>query len=528
MIAMAGQTASALRQAQELERLGRLQDAAMLYESTARQPELPAASAVHVWRELSRMLTRQNALKGAINALLEAVSRDPHDAETLFDLGNLLYRAGDTEAAISAFEQAVRLAPDNPAVWHNLGNAQAAVQTLDEAEASFREAVRLDPDDKGFLRSLASQLLQSGKKAEACEAYSKLVVLDPSSGSAHLNLVELQRFEPGDRRIAHMEACLANPALPNEDRTAFGFALFKVYDGHKDHRRAFDCLETANRLKRSAFHFDPSTEMRVFEEMRQFFTRDFFAARAGLGFDEIAPIFILGVPRSGTTLTEQILSSHSDVAAGGESVAMTDLVGAVFGSSTSQGLVFSEEAFLPERCVDFGRQYAHRMRAVAGARPRFTDKMPLNFRWIGIMAAVFPRARFVHCSRQAVENCFSIYSSYFVSNGNRYAYDQAELGAYYRHYSSLMDHWQAVLPERLHEMRLEEVVADQEGQTRALLDFCGLEFEPACLEFHQNANRVKTLSALQVRKPIYTGHSDRLKPYLPFLDRLITALGPLA
>ena len=497
------------------------------HETMLRQPNLPDWQSAQLWRTLAHLLIQQNAFDRALEALFEAVTRQPDQAETFFDLGNLLFRMGNADAAVSAFRQAATLAPDNAAVWHNYGNALSALQIATTAESCFREAVRLEPRDTAYLKSLAVHLLHLGKKSEARQAFALLVDIDPSNGPAHLNLAGLKRFEAHDLQIARMETCLSNPATTAEDRITLGFALFKAFDDLKEHGRAFANLEEANRRKRGSLDYDMAIEERAFSAMKDFFTEDFFRRHHRFGADEIAPIFIVGMPRSGTTLTEQILSSHSTVAAGGEAAAMSDLVGGFLGSAREQGLALTEEKFSAERSLEMGRHYAGRMRDVAGLKPRFTDKMPLNFRWIGIIAAILPKARFVHCVRNPLENCFSIYSSYFSSEGNRYAYDQDELGRYYRHYRSLMDHWQAVLPNRIHDVRLDGLVADQEAATRRLLDFCGLAFEPACLDFHRNTNRVTTLSAMQVRQPIYGGQDERIRPYLPQLDPLRTALGPL-
>jgi Flp pilus assembly protein TadD len=494
------------------------------YRARLGHPGLAPRQSAELWRSLARGLIQQNAHGEAIQALMEACQLDPENGEIFFDLGNLLFATANATAAVTAFRHAAGLSPDNAAVWHNLGNALATTGATTEALAAFGNACRLAPDDGGYLRALALNLLQTGDKAAARAAFARLVALDPGDGAAHLNLAGLQDFDSDDHRLAGMEARFADPATPSTSRIQFGFAMFRIFDAQKKHAKAFGYLDAANRLRRAALDFDAAVEEEVFAAFKRWFTRGFFEKHHGSGFADIAPIFIVGMPRSGTTLTEQILSSHSLVAAGGEATAMTDTVAAFLSSRYGQGLTLDGDAFSPARCLAMGQDYASRMRAIAGRTQHFTDKMPLNFRWVGIIAAILPEARFVHCTRDPLDTCFSIYSGYFASNGNRYGYDLAELGRYYRQYSSLMAHWHSVLPDKIIDMPLEGFVADQDAQTRRLLSFCGLEFEPACLDFHRNANRVTTMSAMQVRQPIYGGHSDKTAPYLPYLDPLRAAL----
>ncbi|MGC4009586.1 MAG: sulfotransferase [Pseudomonas sp.] len=487
------------------------------HESMLRQPGLAAPQAAAVWRQLARLLISQNASDRAIEALLEAATLEPEHAETYFDLGNLLFRTGNVAASLTAFRHAAGLAPQNAAVWHNFGNALAATNSVDAAIACLDEAVRLDPSSTGYLRSKAVYLLQAGRKVEAQEAFSRLATLEPRNATAHLNLVGLKHMAAGDPQIAALEQGFADVSLSADERAAFGFALFKACDDLGQHERAFATLVEANRLKRATFTYEADLEARSFEDMKRFFTDAFLAEHATSGYDGAAPIFIVGMPRSGTTLTEQILSSHSMVAAGGESFAMTDIVTAAFANDAEARLVLSEQGFAGDRAASLGRAYAERMRRVALDKPRFTDKMPLNFRWVGFIATLLPQARFVHCTRDPLATCFSVFSSYFYSSGNRYAYDRSELVAFYRQYKSLMAHWHRVMPGRVLDVSLEDMTRDQEGQTRRLLDHCGLEFEPACLDFHRNGNLVNTLSAMQVRRPIFSGQDEKMRPYLPFL-----------
>ena len=500
-------------------------DVAVSSGDTRREPDMSRAGAAKVWKQLAQMMLRQNSPKLAIEALLEAASLDPDDGETFFDLGNLLHRAGQIDGAVSAFQQAARCAPRNAGVWHNLGNALSQAGDNVAAEAAYQEAVWLEPDDGTFVHALAIHLLETGKKADAKVAFARLVALRPTDGAAHLNLAGLTDYQPGDVHIETMQRLLNKSVLGVEDRINLEFALFKALDKTGDHPRAFSYLEVANRLRRQTLEYDFDNERSAFAAMKQFFTSDLMDRVAANGHADAAPIFIVGMPRSGTTLTEQILSSHSLVDAAGESSALSEVVRQFFAKPGAQNFVFSEDDFSSENIARMAEAYLSRFGVGRDPARRVTDKMPLNFRWVGIAAAIFPNGRFVHCLRDPIETCFSIFSSHFTSGGNRYSYDLSELGAYYREYSGLMAYWKTMLLDRIHEVRLEDMVADQETETRLLLDFCGLDFEPQCLDFQANANRVRTLSAAQVRQPIRGGHADRVRPYLPYLARLREELG---
>jgi Flp pilus assembly protein TadD len=503
-------------------------DGDALSENGLRDPDMSREGAARVWRQLAKMMLGQNSLKLAIEALLEAVSLDPNDGETFGDLGSLLYRTGQIEASISALQQASRLAPDNAAVWYNLGNALSRTDDNGGAKVALYEAVRLEPRNSTFVRTLAMHLLETGRKAAARAAFAWLVEISPTDGSAHLNLAGLTDYGPDDPHIAAMQALLKEPGTALDDRIGLGFALFKALNRAGDHPRAFSYLEVANRLRRETIEYDFEHERVAFGSMKQFFTSDLLESIRDAGFAEAAPIFIVGMPRSGTTLTEQILSSHSAVVAGGDSTALGDLVREFFGRVDPNKLTFADVGFSADGIAVMANFYLSRLGVAQNASQRVTDKMPLNFRWVGIAASIFPNAHFIHCMRDPIETCFSIYSNHFVTGDNRYGYDLSEVGTYYREYMSLMDHWKTVLLDRVHEVHLEDIVADQEVETRLMLEFCGLGFERRCLDFQENTNRVRTLSATQVRKPIEGRHADRIRPYLPYLGRLREELADLA
>lgn len=472
-------------------------------------------------RLAAKQAAAQGNRTGAIELLVSALERDPMDAEGFFDLGTLLSNLVRPAEAAAALSRAAALAPDNPQVRHNLGLALARGGDGVGAQTELAEAVRLAPSEAGYLRALALFDLSTGRAREAEAGFRALVARDPLDSTAHRNLARLAAYGPDDPHIASMERLLTRQDLSSEAQIGLGFALFDALGKAGLHGRAFLHLSGANRLRRLKYPYDAGAERLVFEQLAGFLDARFFEDRAAECPTASGPVFIVGMPRAGTTLVEQILASHPDVVAGGESVAMTELVRRFLIAPDQPGLTLSAEAFSEERRAEMRAFYLGAMGETANRSPRFTDKMPLNFRFVGIIAAILPEARFIHSVRDPVETCFSIHSSFFASGGNRYAHDLGDLAEYYRQYRRLMAHWHAVLPGRILDVDLAGVIGDQERETRRMLDFLDLGYDPRCLDFHANGSQVATLSSLQVKKPLYGGHSGRLRPWLPFL-------GPLA
>lgn len=452
---------------------------------------------------------------------LAALELDPLNAEGHFELGTLLFAMGQFDPSVAALGQAAKLAPSNPQVRHNLGLALTKGGDSEWARAEFAEAVRLAPFNAGYLRSLALFDLTVGRSKDAEAGFRSLIAQEPRDSMAHRNLARMAAYRPGDAHIAQMEELLARHDLPPDARIDLGFALFDALGKAGLHERAFLRLAEANRLRRVKIPYDATSERLVFDQLMRFFDATFFRDLPAPRAEAAGPVFIVGMPRAGTTLVEQILSSHSEVSAGGEAIAMTELVRHFLIAPDMPGLTLSPPGFSEDRRAEMRAFYHLAMRDFAGRSRLFTDKMPLNFRWIGIIAAIMPDARFVHCLRDPVETCFSIHSSFFATGGNRYSHDLGDLADYYRQYRALMAHWHAVMPGRILDVHLADVIGDQAGQTYRLLDFLGLDFEPRCMAFHTNGSQVATLSSLQVKKPVYGGHSERLRPYLPFLGPLV-------
>ena len=418
-----------------------------------------------------------------------ALCLDPAMVTAFANLGHAMQGLGRHGDAIAAIGNAVRIAPDNAELHYNLGNAQQAAILVEPAEQSYRAALRLRPDFAAALHNLGTLQNESGRPNEALAAFERALELDPASADAWFNRSDLVRFAKGDAAIGRMEALLAR-SRGQRERTLLHFALGKAWMDAGDGARAFSHFDEGNRLKRATLAYALDADL---AKMRE-------AARPvnGATLSSDLPVFIIGMPRSGTTLVEQILASHPAMFGAGELKILPDLVES--GES------------------DIGSAYLERIGGMASGKLRIIDKLPGNFLYAGLVAG----ARIIHCRRDPVDTCLSCYTKLFT-DGQDFTYDQRELGLYYLGYAGLMEHWRSVLP-RFIEINYEDVVSDLEGAARKLVAFCGLDWDAACLSFHQTQRPIRTASVNQVRQPIHGGSVGRWKAYAPYLQPLLSAL----
>lgn len=474
------------------------------YMQRAMDEHAPPRDRALAFRHLGDLYKSAGDSYRALQNYLNAVRHDRSDAEAFFNLGILLHSVGNCENAVVALRTAHQLAPDNPAVIANLGIALSDMGQTVPAEALLRLAVRLVPDETASIRNLATLLRDKGDAAGALEMWERLIQIRPFDAEAHYNRINAPGFNVTDADIAEMNA-LFESAAGVDDKALLGFALFRGLERCGRTAEAFEWLTLANHVKRGSYLYDPAPEADVFVQIRNHFGKLYFAKPY---FNTLsrsankAPIFITGMPRSGTSLAEQILASHSDIHGAGELDHITDLIGKYLTTTGRRGLDldhFSPDSPIAQAMAD---DYRAKIANLANGKPYITDKMPLNFRWIGIIKSMFPDAKIIHCTRPPIETCMSIYASLFGSKGNQYAYDLEELGYYYVQYAQLMDHWHTVLGNDILHFDLDALKSDQEGESRKLLAFCDLSWEAQCLEFNKTARSVKTLSAGRVHKPL--------------------------
>jgi tetratricopeptide (TPR) repeat protein len=398
----------------------------------------------------------------------------------------------------------------------------------EEALALYRELLEGATQPAELHLSIAHSLKTLGSTAAAIAEYRAATDSRPGYGEAYWSLANLKTYRFTDEEIGGMEAAEAGPTAAGVDRYHLCFALGKALEDRGSFEQSFAYYSRGNALKRAASGYRPETIEAVARQQKEVCTGALFARHAGGGAPAPDPIFIVGLPRAGSTLIEQILASHSAVEGTQELADIPRIVTALQGRGAPADPPGYPQALLRMTAADFGRlgdQYLRDTRAYrATARPRFIDKMPNNFRHVGLIHLILPNARIIDARREPIACCFSNFKQLFAS-GQAFTYGLEDIARYYRTYLELMRHWDEVLPGRVLRVHYEDVVDDLEGSVRRLLDHCGLELEPACLSFHQTERSVRTASSEQVRQPIYRDGLEQWRHYERWLEPLRDALG---
>ena len=540
-----------------LQALGRHAEAVACYEKVLALK--PGDAAAH--NNLGTALHLLGEHEKAIEQHVRALAADPGRAGAYNNLGLALHALGRWSEAIAAFGKALSITPDSADAHNNLGNTLQALLRMDAAAASYRKALEIRPDyaearnnlgnvlqvlgrpaeaiacyeaalalrpDRGDIHNNLGAALESiGQLAEARQAYERAIVLAPARPAFYRSLVDLAPVAPDDPRLPALEAMAQDPAaLPESERIELDFALGKAMADIGQRERSFRHYLAGNALKRSRLVYDEAATLHQLDRIRAVFSAELMRAKQGLGDPSPVPVFILGMPRSGTTLVEQILASHPQVFGAGELMEFDDAVTRFGGPEGTAG---AYPDFVPgmtgEELRRLGADYLDRVRAMAPAAERITDKMPANFRLVGLIHLALPNARIVHTRRDPVDTCLSCFTRLFAHH-QPHTYDLRELARYYRAYAALMEHWRTVVPPGVMlEVEYEAVVADVETEARRILAHCSLPWDDACLAFHKTPRPVRTASASQVRQPIYRSAIGRWQPYREWLQPLLEELG---
>jgi len=549
-------TAALLQLAKKNHESGHFSEAERLYREVLRlAPTAPEQG--HVWYLLGAVCHAQNKHAAAVESFRQSIYQRPDFAHAHYHLGICLAEATRHAEAEECFRRALAVRPDFPDCCVRLGDTLVALGKFDQAELIYRQAVQLQPTGPRCL-ALASTLFRQDKVEESLAAFCRAAELEPASAEvqtswgtalislgrsdeavAHLH--EALRLQPDHalaygflgelaketcyafaaQEIENMRGLLACPQTPAEDRVVLHFALAHVHDRLGKVDEAFAHYRQANELKHQLnvherVAFDGNAHRRLVDDVIAGFTPEFFQRVADFGNPSEIPVFIVGMPRSGTTLVDRIVSAHPQAASAGELIDLekivVDLPRKLDHPRTLDLLLHLDRATVQDQA----ERYLRRVERLGSGALRVTDKMPQNYFYLGFIAALFPRGRVIHCRRDPLDTCFSCYTHNFAD----FSTSLEGLGFYYREYERLTAHWHAVLPLRMHEVQYEALVSRPEAAIRELIAFCGLPWSDSCLSFHEHRGPVHTVSRMQVRRPVYTTSLGRWRRYAAHLEPL--------
>ena len=462
----------------------------------------------------------------AVAQFLRAIAAAPNYAEAHSNLATALAALDLHEGAAAHFRRAVAIKPDLVAAHSNLGHTLVMLNRPEEAVAACRRAIELAPGSGNGYFALGTVLRMFGRLTEARSVLEKGLELQPARADLHRALAEVKRFSPGDPQVAVMEALATKSAsLAPSQRIELHFALGKAYGDIDQPERAFEHFVAGNDLKRREVAYDEAVTREGFRRIEAAFTPELLRQKHGMGDPSAVPIFIFGMPRSGTSLVEQIIASHPSAFGADERMDFSRAVARLVGPNGTPMFPDMMQAVSAPQLRALGAAYLVGMRAGAPDAKRITDKLPANFVFAGLIHLALPNAKLIHVQRDPLDTCLSCYARLFAGPHLSYTYDLGELGRYYRGYETLMAHWRSVLPQGVMlEVKYEELIADFAPQARRIVAHCGLAWDERCLAFHATQRPVRSASAAQVRQPLYQNSIGRWRAYAGMLGPLMHAL----
>ena len=496
-----------------LQELGQLDEAVKCYKKAlAYKPEY--AEAHH---NLGIVLVELGQLDNAIKCYQEALAINPQYADAHNNFGNALQELGQLDEAVKCYKKALAYKPEYAEAHHNLGIVLVELGQLDNAIKCYQEALAINPQYADAHNSFGNALQELGQLDEAVKCYEKALAYKPEYTEALLNLSGIKKYTANDPQISIMQSLYSRSDLNLSNRIHLCFALAKVNEDLGEQDELFEFLHEGNRLRKQELNYSLNSSQNQSSTVKKM-----FSSPPSLSYEPstIRPVFIVGMPRSGTTLVEQIIASHHAVHGAGELNNLSKFISPILKSHyTKNKSSLNEKDLLTMR-----KQYLDLLSSFKVPENVITDKMPLNFRFIGFILSAIPEAKIVHLKRDARATCWSIYKYYFGNKGNGFSYNLDDLAGFYGLYADLMDFWHQSFPDQIYDLCYEDLTTNQKEETRKLLEYCELDWDENCLNFHTSKRVVKTASALQVRQKMYQGSSEAWKKHKAYLQPLIKAL----
>ena len=421
---------------------------------------------------------------------------------------------------MKSFEWAVAYSPNYAEAYNNLGAVFQELNQFDKAIEQYKKAIIINPEYAQAFNNLGCSCEILGFKDEALIHYEKAIACNPKFAEAYRNLSNLKKFTEKDPQIGQMQSLNSSSDVSLSEKVQLNFALAKVNENLGNNDKFFKFLNEGNRLRKQELNYSFTESKNFHSILLKVFSAPLpLMKKSALKTSNIRPIFIVGMPRSGTSLVEQIIASHHNVHGAGELTNFKEIISPILESHLNQ----NKEAFLIKDLLSIRKQYLDSLTRLNVLETVITDKMPTNFRLIGFILSAFPEAKIIHLKRDARATCWSIYKHYF-SSGNGFTFNQEDLAKFYALYREIMDFWHELFPGKIYDINYEKLTTNQKDETKKLLEHCDLEWDENCLNFHTNKRAIKTASASQVRKKMYQGSSEDWKKYEQNIQPLIRGL----
>ena len=474
-------------------------------------PDYPDA-----YNNMGNALKDKGDLEAAIESYKQALKIKPDYAQAYNNMGIALKGKGDLEAAIESYKQALKIKPDYAQAYNNMGIALKGKGDLEAAIESYKQALKIKPNYAEVYNNMGIALKDKGDLEAAIESYKQALKIKLDYAEVYRSLSNMHRYKEHDEYFLKMQSLCQSSSVSDEQRCHLNFALSKASEDLNEISQSFNYLKIGNELRKKILSYDIKQDIERFSQLKKSYPS--IALQSVVESSDLKPIFILGMPRSGTTLVEQIVSSHSEVTGAGELSYVSK-----FGGPTARGAIKPNT----KRILEFRQRYVEALKKRSDGRSIVTDKMPQNFLYVGLIFAAFPDAKVIHVKRDPAATCWSNYKHYFIDNDLGYCYDLDDTVTYFGLYTDLMQFWLGHYGDRIYNLNYDNLTINQDDETRKLIEYLELEWENDCLSPQHNKRSVRTVSQQQVRQKVYQGSSQQWRKFEPYLNGALDQLTEL-
>ena len=458
----------------------------------------------------------------SIKIMEEGLSKDANNPYFLNNIGISHHKLDHFKRAEIYLKRGLEIAPKYLVLLNNLGNLKKDLDLVDEAKNFYIKSIKLNDNVMETHFNLGILYQESGDFEKSLYHYKKTLEINPKFVKADHGIANITKYSSKNKHFLDMQKKLTDENLNDFEKLELHFAVGKAYDDLKDYKNSFFHIEHANSLKKKITKYNIENDVKLFNNIKSFFSK---ISLNQLNFNKKKIIFILGMPRSGTSLVEQIISNHKNVYGGGE----IPILGQVFYEKFKNNNQLNKNSEISinyyNELIDIQKKYIEQISIIDNSQKVFTDKAPLNFRWIGFILSLFPNSKIIHCKRSKMDNCWSIYKNNFAGSLN-FSNNLEDLGFFHNLYEELMSFWNNKFKDKIYNLSYEDLVSNPDAQIKLLIKFCGLDWDSNCLESHKNTKTIKTVSFAQARKPIYKSSVNSSSKYFKYLNKLKSVLKP--